>query len=57
MGIICLLIIIWAFSDGNFGDLLILFGILIALGLFLSYPGIGLLIVGLIILFLSLIHI
>lgn len=56
MGIICLLIIIWAFSDGNFGDLLILFGILIALGLFLSYPGIGLLIVGLIILFYLLFH-
>ena len=51
MGLLCLIIVIWALADGSVTSLLVVFGILVVLGLLTSNPVVGLFIVLAIILY------
>ena len=51
MGLLCLIIIIWALANGSVTSLLVIFGILVVLGLLTSDPIVGLFIVLAIILY------
>lgn len=51
MGLLCLIIILWALADGSLTSLLVVFGILVVLGLITSNPVVGLFIVLAIILY------
>lgn len=51
MGLLCLIIVIWALADGSVTSLLVVFGILVVLSLLTSNPVVGLFIVLAIILY------